>query len=127
MCSKKDDVEVKLWKNLKHTKIFTSLSKIFFFLLIHMFFFLFHHTRTLKAIKVPSSFIVIYKFLPITVYHIQSTKKTALQLYSPMNCSIFQIQGNNASTFAVMHQQIHGKVLDEVIAVVTERLSIKCV
>lgn len=42
-----------------------------------------------------------------------------------MNCSILQIQSNHSSTLAILHEQIHCKVFDKIVAIVTERLAIK--
>lgn len=42
-----------------------------------------------------------------------------------MDGTILEIKSDHTSAFSVFHQKIHCEVLDEVIAVVTQRLSIK--
>jgi len=43
----------------------------------------------------------------------------------PVDRSVLQVQGNYAAALPAFHQQIHGKVFDEVIAVVAQRLTIE--
>ena len=38
-----------------------------------------------------------------------------------MNGSILKAESNNSDTFSVLHQQIQGKILDKVVAVVPEQ------
>lgn len=42
-----------------------------------------------------------------------------------MQGAVLQAQGNHAPTFAVFHQEVQGEVLDEVVAVVAQRLSVQ--
>ena len=40
-----------------------------------------------------------------------------------MNCSILQTQSNDSATLAILHQQVQGEVLDEVVTVVSVDIS----
>lgn len=46
---------------------------------------------------------------------------------SPMNRTILQIESDDAFTFAVLHQQIHSKIFDEVVTIIAQRLTIQSV
>lgn len=42
-----------------------------------------------------------------------------------MKCSVFQTERNHSSAFSILHQQVQGKVLDEVVAIVAQRLAVE--
>ena len=42
-----------------------------------------------------------------------------------MDCTIFQTEGNNSSTFSVFHDQIQGEIFNEIMSVVLQRLQVK--
>lgn len=44
-----------------------------------------------------------------------------------MNCTVFEVQRDNALAHAVLHYKIQRKVFDEIITVVAQRLTVKCV
>ena len=42
-----------------------------------------------------------------------------------MECAVFHVQSNDTHALAVLHDQVEGKVLDEEVGVVTQRLAVE--
>uniref|UniRef100_A0A2M4C618 Putative secreted protein n=1 Tax=Anopheles marajoara TaxID=58244 RepID=A0A2M4C618_9DIPT len=43
----------------------------------------------------------------------------------PMDATVLEVHGNHTDTLAILHQQIHRKVLDEVVTIVAQRLTVQ--
>lgn len=44
-----------------------------------------------------------------------------------MQCPVLQTERDHTSALAAFHQQIEGKILDEIVAVIAQRLTVECV
>lgn len=42
-----------------------------------------------------------------------------------MDCSVLEVECDHTAALAILHDEVHGEVFDEVVAVVAQRLSVK--